>query len=269
MEMKLNIYQVDSFCTQPFKGNPAGVCFSETALSETLMKHIAAEMAVSETAFLSLDDWCLRWFTPETEVKLCGHGTLAVMHILQQKGMIATGEQVRFQTLSGTLTAQVREENIEMDFPAPDIDFSSPADPLLFETLGINDSQVISYGIFDTKQLIVVNSEQLVQSLTSDFSALARMNGRGVVVTAVASGTEENDIVSRYFAPWVGVNEDPVTGSAHCALAVYWTEKLNLKEIKACQLSARGGRMTIRLTGDNRVIIAGNAVTVIEGTLQC
>lgn len=265
--MELEIYQVDAFTTEAFKGNPAGVCITEHSLSESLMLSIAGEMAVSETAFLSLSDMRLRWFTPKAEVKLCGHGTLAVAHILQEKGHVNPGDKVNFDTLSGTLTASVGESYIELDFPSPVIAFDVSTSNELLANLGISPSRVVSYGTFDSKVFIEVDDEATLLNLKPNFEAMTRAAGRGVLVTARAVSLDV-DFVSRYFAPWVGVNEDPVTGSAHCALTVYWSEKLAKLRLQGYQASERGGYVATELLANGNTKLIGSAVTVIKGLMQ-
>ncbi|MBY7730105.1 PhzF family phenazine biosynthesis protein [Vibrio splendidus] len=265
--MDLDIYQVDSFTNQAFKGNPAGVCISQEILEESLMFSIAEEMAVSETAFLALETMTLKWFTPEVEVKLCGHGTLAAVHVLKEQGVVKTGDKVVFNTLSGELSATVCESSIELDFPSTQFSLSSDPDFVLLEHLGLKPSQVISFREFDSKQLIEVINEQVLLDISPNFDALKGIKGRGVVVTALTSNTEL-DFVSRYFAPWVGVNEDPVTGSAHCALTQYWAEKLNKRSFSAYQASRRGGYLSTELLANGRIKLIGSATTVISGVLK-
>ncbi|PML49301.1 phenazine biosynthesis protein PhzF [Vibrio lentus] len=265
--MVLDIYQVDSFTTQAFKGNPAGVCISQEPLEESLMYSIAEEMAVSETAFLALNTMTLKWFTPEVEVKLCGHGTLATVHVMKERGLVNVGEIVTFDTLSGELSATVCDSTIELDFPSTVLDLGLDANKDLLEYLGLCEDQVVSYSEFDTKQFIEVVNEQVLFDLAPNFDALKRIKGRGVVVTALSSNSEL-DFVSRYFAPWVGVNEDPVTGSAHCALTQYWSEKLNKAHFNAYQASRRGGYVSTELLSNGRIKLIGSATTVISGTLK-
>ncbi|MFC1233959.1 PhzF family phenazine biosynthesis protein [Vibrio sp. F74] len=265
--MDIDIYQVDSFTLEPFKGNPAGVCIMERGLDENMMFAIAAEMAVSETAFLSLEDMRLRWFTPKVEVDLCGHGTLAVAHILKENGLVAAGEKLTFDTLSGVLLVTVEDNYIELDFPAPIIDVEIGPSIEMLNSLGIRSDQVVSSGIFDSKVLIEIDSEAALLSLNPDFDSLKRLHGRGVVVT-VKSTSNNIDFKSRYFAPWVGVNEDPVTGSAHCALAVHWEGKFNKPRLRGYQASERGGVVEVELLPNQRVKLIGNAVTVIKGTMS-
>ncbi|WP_299495676.1 PhzF family phenazine biosynthesis protein [uncultured Shewanella sp.] len=265
--MDLQVYQVDSFTTEAFKGNPAGVCITTNGLSESLMLSIAEEMAVSETAFLSLSDMRLRWFTPKAEVKLCGHGTLAVAHVLKESGQVKSGDSVNFETLSGRLTAFINGSTVELDFPSPVIEFYVPQSQDLLDHLGIEASKVISFGHFDTKVFIDVDNEEILKKLQPNFEAMKQTNGRGVLVTA-RSNSHELDFVSRYFAPWVGVNEDPVTGSAHCALTVYWSEKLGKLKLKGYQASERGGYIATELLSNGRTKLIGSAVTVIKGVMQ-
>ncbi|NOH71962.1 PhzF family phenazine biosynthesis protein [Vibrio pectenicida] len=265
--MDLDVYQVDSFTTDVFKGNPAGVCITTNALSESLMLSIAEEMAVSETAFLALSDMTLRWFTPKTEVKLCGHGTLAVAHILKERGQVKSGDSVNFDTLSGTLTAFINESTVELDFPSPVIEFNVPQSQILLDHLGIEKSKVVSFGRFDTKDFIEVDSEEILLNLQPNFEAMKQENGRGVVVTT-RSNSNELDFISRYFAPWVGINEDPVTGSAHCALTVFWSGKLRKLKLKGYQASERGGYIATEFLSNGRTKLIGSAVTVIQGVIQ-
>ncbi|WP_298772349.1 PhzF family phenazine biosynthesis protein [uncultured Shewanella sp.] len=266
--MELAIYQVDAFTSERFKGNPAGVCITEKGLDERLMLAIAAEMAVSETAFLSLSDLTLRWFTPQVEVSLCGHGTLSVVHILQETGVLDVGDEMRFNTLSGPLKVAIKPDSISMLFPAPRLDFSLDNDGVLMTSLGIQSDQVVSYCGFDGKGLIEVNDEQIVRALRPNFESLKRLPGRGVIVTAKndAANTDYH-FCSRYFAPWVGVNEDPVTGSAHCALAVYWQEKLNKACLKGYQASQRGGVVEMEVLSNEHVNLIGQAVTTLKGKI--
>lgn len=262
----LEIHQVDSFTTQAFKGNPAGVCISQHVLEESLMLAIAEEMAVPETAFLALDTMTLKWFTPEVEVKLCGHGTLATVHVMKEKGLVKAGDNLVFNTLSGELTATVCESSIELDFPGTQLS-SLEADKSLLEHLGIEDNQIVACMEFDSKVFIEVTSEQLVLGLAPNFDALKKMKGRGVVVTALSSSTDL-DFISRYFAPWVGNNEDPVTGSAHCALTQYWADKLNKQCFRAYQASRRGGYVSTELLENGRIKLVGSAKTMISGLLK-
>ncbi len=264
--MDVNIFQVDSFTSEVFKGNPAGVCITETSLDEATMFAIAAEMAVSETAFLALDTMQLRWFTPVVEVSLCGHGTLAVAHILREQGFYNTGDTLEFKTLSGVLSAHLDEDNIHLLFPAPSLDMQESPNLDLLKSLGLAQSNLIAYGQFDTKQLIVIDNESILKALSPDFSGLLKLKGRGVLVTAKSDAGV--DFVSRYFAPWVGVNEDPVTGSAHCALCVYWSKEFDKLKLKGYQASKRGGFIDVEHVSPTQVKLSGQAVTVMEGRMK-
>jgi PhzF family phenazine biosynthesis protein len=258
--MPQTIYQVDSFTDHAFAGNPAGVCILSQAAEPAWMQSVAREMNLSETAFLvrQADGFDLRWFTPAAEVRLCGHATLASAHILWQTGVLQDGEQARFHTLSGLLTASRHGDWIEMDFPA------RPAKPVeppagLAEALGVT-IKFIGRDLDD--YLVEVESEAIVRALKPDISALARLPVRGTIVTT-RSDDPTFDFVSRFFAPAVGVAEDPVTGSAHCCLTPYWAAKLGKSELNAYQASARGGIVRVRLAGE-RVLLSGQAVTVLR-----
>jgi PhzF family phenazine biosynthesis protein len=263
--MGQTIYQVDAFADRPFAGNPAAVCILEQPASDAWMQAVALEMNLSETAFLrprpdgSFD---LRWFTPSREVRLCGHATLASAHILWEAGVIPAGAQARFHTLSGLLTADLRGGWIEMDFPART---QEPAEPLpeLAAALGVVPRYL---GRNATTYLVEVADEMTVRELRPDFSALARLPLRAVMVTAQAS-SPEFDFVSRFFAPGIGINEDPVTGSAHCYLTPFWSARLHKVEMVAYQASPRGGVVRVRDAGE-RVILCGQAATVLEGALK-
>ncbi|EPT9252787.1 PhzF family phenazine biosynthesis protein [Vibrio alginolyticus] len=264
--MEVEIFQVDSFTSEVFKGNPAGVCITESSLDEETMLAIAAEMSLSETAFLSLSTMQLRWFTPRTEVALCGHGTLATAHVLKEQGLYNTGDTIEFATLSGVLTAQLDHEEIHLVFPAPTLDMRASINKDLLHGLGLDAANVVAYGQFDNKQLVVINDEFVLEQLDPDFGALLKQKGRGVVITAQSS--TDADFVSRYFAPWVGVNEDPVTGSAHCALCVYWAKELNKKQLKGFQASKRSGVVHTELLSTEHVKLSGNAVTILRGYMR-
>lgn len=265
--MDIEIYQVDAFTNEIFKGNPAGVCITKETLSEDLMLSIAAEMAVSETAFLSLNNMVLKWFTPQSEVKLCGHGTLSVAHILKEKKLFNVNDTVTFNTLSGALTALIKSLTIELDFPAPILDLNITPSTELLASLGIEATHVIAYGIFDSKIFIEVDNEEIVLNLTPNFDRLKKIDGRGVLITALTQ-RDDLDFISRFFAPWVGVNEDPVTGSAHCALTLYWSEKLNKVKLNGYQASVRGGYVSTELLPNKRIKLIGSAITTMRGTMQ-
>ena len=261
--MSIRVVQVDAFTDRPFAGNPAAVCVLREAASEQWMRDVAREMNLSETAFLVPEDggFRLRWFTPAVEVDLCGHATVASAHVLWQDGHLPAGAQARFYTRSGLLLADRRGDWIELDFPAK---LAAPADapPGLFPALGVT-AQTVMRNQFD--YLLEVDSEATLRGMAPDFTALRKIEARGIIVTARASKAGF-DFVSRFFAPAVGVDEDPVTGSAHCALGPYWGERLGKTGMTAFQASARGGIVRVRLNGD-RVILGGQAVTVMAGEL--
>ncbi|HEY6540038.1 MAG TPA: PhzF family phenazine biosynthesis protein [Ktedonobacteraceae bacterium] len=263
--MTQTIYQVDSFTSKPFTGNPAGVCVLPEERDERWMQNVATEMNLSETAFLvrARDGYNLRWFTPAVEVELCGHATLASAHILWETGALRPDEQARFHTLSGLLTADRRGDWYEMDFPVKS-ETAGAVPASLVETLGANvQVQNIVANQFDF--LVEVTSESIVRAMQPDFTRLSKISVRGVIVTS-RSDSRDYDFVSRFFAPAVGVNEDPVTGSAHCFLSPYWSERLGRNELVGYQASARGGVVKVRLDGD-RVHLGGQAVTVLRGEL--
>lgn len=261
--MGLRIVQVDAFTDAPFAGNPAAVCILPAPRDEHWMQSVAREMNLSETAFLVPENggYQLRWFTPAVEVALCGHATLASAHVLWQDRHLAPDTPACFHTKSGVLTARKRDPWIELDFPATR---AEPADAPqgLVAALGVSPREV-RRSRFD--YLIEVENEDAVRRASPDFTALGRVDARGVMVTSRAAAPPY-DFVSRFFAPRAGVNEDPVTGSAHCALAPFWAERLGRNELLAYQASSRGGVVRLRVSGD-RVMLGGQAVTVLEGVL--
>lgn len=255
--------QVDAFTDRPFAGNPAAVCVLPVARDAGWMQLVAREMNLAETAFLvrGADGYDLRWFTPAVEVDLCGHATLASAHVLWEEGYLPPEAEVRFHTRSGLLTATGRDGLIWLDFPAtPAVE--APAPPELAAALGV-PLRFVGRTRFDL--LVEVESEDSLRRLAPDLARLDRLAVRGVIVTAV-SATPEREFVSRFFAPAVGVPEDPVTGSAHCALAPYWGARLGRSELRGYQASQRGGMVRMRLAGD-RVQLGGQAVTVLRGEL--
>jgi PhzF family phenazine biosynthesis protein len=259
--MNLQIYQVDAFADEKFTGNPAAVCILDEPMDDAWMQNVAQEMNLSETAFLLRQDdgFQLRWFTPAMEVELCGHATLASAHILWETGYLYLGEEARFHTLSGLLTVRRLENNIEMDFPAVQVE-QAMVPPGLLDALGV-EPLFVGKNRFD--YLIEVADASTVRAVQPDFGALGKVDARGVIV-ASRSDREEYDFISRFFAPAAGVNEDPVTGSAHCALGPYWAARLDKLELVAYQASARGGVVWIQVNGD-RVLLGGRAVTVFRG----
>jgi PhzF family phenazine biosynthesis protein len=261
--MGQEIFQVDAFTDKPFAGNPAAVCILPEAADDQWMQHLANEMNLSETAFLVQqgDGFNLRWFTPMVEVELCGHATLASAHVLWEKGFLSPDRQARFYTKSGLLGAVRKGAWIELDFPAEPEKQADIPDRLI-KALGIKHSYA-GRNRFDF--LIEVESVETVRKITPDFTLLRSLSGRGFIITS-RSDSSEFDFISRFFAPAAGVNEDPVTGSAHCCLGPYWAKKLAKEELIGYQASARGGVIKVRVAGD-RVYIGGQAVTVMRGTL--
>jgi len=300
------IYQVDAFTNQVFQGNPAAVCFldrpiganpetdphfaphpdpntsnhtstepPDPASAETRwMQAFAAEMNLSETAFIQPqgDRFSLRWFTPTIEVDLCGHATLAAAHILWESGKVAPAAEIYFDTRSGQLTAQRQDDWIILNFPAQVVKALNPIPSLLLESLG---TEPVFAGFDGTDYVVELASAEMVRELTPDLTHLACLPVRGVTVTACATpegfdagetGAGSYDFVSRFFAPAVGILEDPVTGSAHCSLATYWAQRLQKTEFVAYQASARGGTLKVKLVND-RVQLSGQAVTVLRGEL--
>ncbi|MEK7795734.1 MAG: PhzF family phenazine biosynthesis protein [Candidatus Hydrogenedentota bacterium] len=256
--------QVDAFTNIPFRGNPAAICVMESKPPDAWLQSLANEMNLSETAYLWKrgDAWDLRWFTPAAEVKLCGHATVAAAHMLWEGEHVPLGASCRFNTLSGELVATRDGEWINVDFPAvPESPIPKPE--------GLEDALGVSVGYTGLSQLdyvlAEVESEQVLREFTPDFTKLRAFPYFGFIVTA-RSSDPQFDFVSRFFAPSKGVNEDPVTGSAHCTLATYWEKKLGRSEFLAFQASARGGVVRVRRAGD-RVILGGQAVTVLKGML--
>jgi len=276
------LYQVDAFTRSPFKGNPAAVCLLPRTLDDALMQAIAAEMNLSETAFvMPVDDtswsgaatFSLRWFTPKVEVRLCGHATLGTAAVLfGAVGVKAAA--VTFQTLSGDLVAlrikggMADVQSILLDFP---VDTPVPCDPPagVLQAIGATQAQAAVYGASTRDLLVHLPTAQQVRSLRPNFAALMACEGmapyRGLLVTA--AGEPPYDFVSRFFAPWVGIDEDPVTGSAHTLLTPYWSARLGKDEMRAYQASARGGEVGVRLVENDRVELTGNAVVVFKGEL--
>lgn len=260
----MRLVQVDAFTTEPFRGNPAAVCVLEGPRDDAWMAAVAGEMNLSETAYLERrgEEWGLRWFTPATEVDLCGHATLASAHALWEMQLAAPGETLRFQTRSGMLTARREPEGIVLDFPAEPATTVPWVMPLL-EALPVAAPVAFARNRFD--YLIEVADAGQVRALRPDMARLAAVPTRGVIVTARAD-TGEYDFVSRWFGPRAGVDEDPVTGSAHCCLGPWWAERLGRTELRGLQASARGGTVGVRVLGE-RVELIGSAVTVLRGEL--
>lgn len=261
--MRLPLYQVDAFASDVFGGNPAAVCPLDEWLPDELMQNIAMENNLAETAFFVKEDadYRLRWFTPVTEVNLCGHATLASAHVLYEH-LGYRDDLIHFSTLSGPLTVGRDENKLEMDFPVSSCN-PTETPPLLEQALGIECAEIYS----DMDFLCVVDTEEQVRNLAPNMRLLAQVDGRGVIVTAPGD-QEDIDFVSRFFAPSVGVDEDPVTGSAHTMLAPYWGKKLGRQQLVGRQISQRGGTVYCELKdGDERVKLSGRTQTYLEGEI--
>jgi PhzF family phenazine biosynthesis protein len=255
---------VDAFTDRPFAGNPAAVCVLAAARDERWMLDVAREMNLSETAFLQRDEdgFRLRWFTPVVEVDLCGHATLASAHILWEEGYLASDVPARFQTRSGLLTARLQGGWIELDFPALPVG----PEPVSCDELSRALNAPVRFAALNAFDCLAeVESEETLRALSPDRSRLGALPVRGVIVTSRAS-TSGFDFVSRFFAPRLGVDEDPVCGSAHCCLGPYWSDRLGKTDLVGYQASARGGVVQVRVRG-SRVLLAGQAVTVLRGEL--
>jgi PhzF family phenazine biosynthesis protein len=257
-------YLVDAFARAPFTGNPAGVVILDKELPAALMQSIAMEMNQAETAFALKTDqgWNLRWFTPAVEVDLCGHATVATAAAIWDLRAAERGKPIEFLTRSGKLTATPRGEEIELNFP------STPPTPLgtvqgLFEALGIDAARFLGRSRFDL--LVEVDTEEVVRELKPDFAALRKVQVRGVIVTSKAAG-QDYDFVSRFFAPAAGIDEDPVTGSAHCCLTPYWATKLGQNVLTGYQASPRGGYVEVEAAGE-RVFLRGGYRVTVRGEL--
>lgn len=261
--MPTPLYQVDAFTEVPFAGNPAAVCVLDAPADAGWMQRVAREMNLSETAFVSprADGFDLRWFTPTTEVDLCGHATLATAHVLFETGR-AEGDAIAFHSASGVLGARREADALVLDFPA-DPPAPEPVPEGLAEALGCEVVRT-AHGRFDW--LAELPSAADVRRLRPDFRALGRVPVRGVIVTAAADD-DRSDFVSRFFGPQVGVDEDPVTGSAHCTLGPFWAARLGRDRLVGYQASERGGVVGVHLAGD-RARLHGHAVTVLEGHLR-
>jgi PhzF family phenazine biosynthesis protein len=260
------IYQVDAFTGERFRGNPAAVCVLDRPVKSAWMQLVAAEMNLSETAFVlpSGDAFSLRWFTPTTEVPLCGHATLATAHVLWESERLPTSAVATFNTASGRLACRRIDDEIEMDFPA---EFAKAAvasvTPVRLDDALRGTALQVLRG--ERHYLVELADEATVRELRPNFSLLSRLDANGVIVTAAAAD-DQFDFVSRYFAPQVGIAEDPVTGAAHCMLGPWWAQRLGKIEVVGHQVSSRGGVVRVRVDGD-RVRLGGRAVTVMRGEL--
>lgn len=262
--MSLSLHLIDAFASQPFTGNPAAVVLLDHLRPDAWLQSVAMEMHQSETAFLlpEKDGYSLRWFTPMDEMDLCGHATMASAHYLYEEDLLAANAIAHFRTRSGLLTAErLADGQIAVEFPS--LDFAPMRPPAGLDVmLGVTPKEVLrsTYDI-----ICVLHSEDEVINLAPDMAAIARLDARGLVVTAV-SNRKDRDFVSRCFYPGTGVPEDPVTGSAHCALAPYWRDALGEEDFTAFQASPRGGVVRCELEGD-RVRLIGRAITTVRGTL--
>jgi PhzF family phenazine biosynthesis protein len=263
--MRQAIIQVDAFTDKLFSGNPAAVCILDAVRDDTWMQKVAREMNLSETAFLFKrpEGYDLRWFTPEIEVDLCGHATLASAHVLWEDRHLPLDAEARFHTRSGVLTAMLKDSWIEMDFPAEPARHEVPPKELI-TALGVTPLYTGRNRLND--YLVEIESEYVLRMLSPDFTLLKTVPMRGVMVTA-RSITKQYDFISRFFAPRVGINEDPVTGSAHCCLGPYWQKKLKRYQLYAYQASERSGEVHMRVTAE-RVLLSGKAITVMRGELE-
>jgi PhzF family phenazine biosynthesis protein len=278
--MSVPFFLVDAFASAPFGGNSAAVCLLDGPADAAWMQAVAAEAQQPATAFVWPGEdggFGLRWFVAASELTLCGHGTLASAHVLWETERLASHVPARFETVGGALSARRDGDLIVLDFPAEPVQPIRPEDapPHLVEALGV-EPRAIARGRLD--YLVELASEEAVRAVRPDFGRLRLVETRGVIVTALAApesddsslaaaaGAPGYDVVSRFFAPSVGLNEDAVTGSAHCAIGPYWGERLGRTTLVAYQASARGGRLAVRLVGD-RVELGGPAVTVLSGSL--
>ena len=262
--MDVALFQVDAFTAAPFRGNPAAVCLLDGPAQETWMRHVAREMNLSETAFVHPEGagFRLRWFTPAVEVELCGHATLATAHVLVRH-LAWTTDRVRFLTQSGSVYVGRRDDRLELDFPARS---GEPADvtPQLTAALGASPRE----ARLARDMMAVFPAEDQIRALRPDMPGVMALDANAVIATAPASAPDI-DFVSRFFAPKIGIPEDPVTGSAHCTLIPYWAERLGKDMLHALQVSPRGGELFCRYDkGKGRVRIGGRSVTYLEGTIQ-
>ena len=262
--MRQSIIQIDAFTNRAFQGNPAAVCVLPSPQDDRWMQSVAREMNLSETAFLLKQDrhYSLRWFTPTTEVPLCGHATLASAHVLWTEGYASTGQEIKFETKSGVLSAKYRDDWIELNFP---VNRSQDIPPItkLSDALGVPLKTVLYNSL---GYLVEIASARQLEQLQPNFTLLKQLPISNVIVTSKAQDSEY-DFVSRFFAPGLGVDEDPVTGAAHCCLAPYWRDRLQKNQFLAYQASSRGGIVKVDYDGGDRVTLSGQAVTVMRGEL--
>jgi PhzF family phenazine biosynthesis protein len=267
--MSQRIVCVDSFTNRVFAGNPAAVCLLDSPASERWMQQVAAEMNLSETAFVHPDEehgvYRLRWFTPRVEVDLCGHATLAAAHVLWEEKVLRAADPARFQTRSGRLIAIRRDDWIELDFPAEPAQTTVDDPAELDRISSAMNGPVVSACRNRFDLLVELADEPAVRSIRPNIGRVATFPVRGIIATSLSSAPDF-DFVSRFFAPLVGIDEDPVCGSAHCFLAPFWAARLGRNTMTAHQVSKRSGVVRVRLDGD-RVALIGQAVTVLKGAL--
>lgn len=261
--MKIRQYQVDAFAERVFEGNPAAVCPLEGWPQDELLQRIAEENSLPETAFFvpAEKGYQLRWFTPAAEVDLCGHATLAAAHIIFETGGCEGGE-ISFETRSGALKVVSDGRQLSLDLPASPPE-PCPAPQALMEGLGRKPAEVLAAQDY----LAVFDAEEVIRAVSPDFSSLAGLDRRGVIITSLSTPGQPYDLVCRFFAPKLGIPEDPVTGSAQCQLMPYWAARLGRDELSSRQLSRRGGSVRARLSG-SRVILSGSAVTFMVAEIE-
>lgn len=260
----MKFYQVDAFANEPYKGNPAAICFPEKSYEESELIEIAMEMNLSETAFLWLEtdgSYNLRWFTPTTEVDLCGHATLAAAHVLWSEAIVDKTKAIHFNTLSGLLIASYNDAWIELDFPKGKL-VSTSGDDVIAEAF----PKAIEMACDEIAYVIELESEEAVLSYQPNFEHLKKAEREEIIITS-RSKNPKYDFVSRFFGPSIGVDEDPATGSAHCYLAPYWSEKLKKSSLIGYQMSKRTGVLKCNVTND-RVLLNGKAITILEGVFR-
>lgn len=260
---EFSIYQIDAFSNNVFSGNPAAVCVLDSAISEALMQKVAKENNLSETAFIVPNDtgWDIRWFTPKLEVPLCGHATLASAYVIFNE-LLFSGTEIRFQSQSGELKVRKSGDLLTLDFPAMQYAHCDELPDNLKDGLGVLPTSVFKVDS-DPNYYAVYESEEQIATLTPNLEKLERLHPYGVVITAPGN---QHDCVSRYFLPSYNIPEDPVTGSIHCALVPYWSDKLNKQKINAAQMSESGGELYCENNG-NRVLISGHAAKYLEGKI--
>jgi PhzF family phenazine biosynthesis protein len=263
--MSISLFHVDAFTSTPFAGNSAAVCILDEPREDTWLQQVASEMNLAATAFLHPQDdgYHLRWFSHQVELELCGHGTLASAHTLWEQGHLSHDTQARFYTRAGLLTASHAGDWIELNFPAKPEEQVAEPQPILTASLGVTPRYI---GKSQLDYLVEVASEEALRAIQPAFAQLATIPTRGVIVTAAANPASGYDFVSRFFCPSVGINEDPVTGSAHCVLSPFWSKRLGRAQLTGYQASQRGGTVRVQLDGD-RVRLSGQAVTVLRGEL--